>query len=36
MPDTGHTPHMDAHLRFLAEVEPWLSPIRARAVGATP
>jgi pimeloyl-ACP methyl ester carboxylesterase len=24
MPDTGHTPQMDAPLRFLSEVEPWL------------
>jgi pimeloyl-ACP methyl ester carboxylesterase len=34
MPDTGHTPQMDAPLRFLAEVEPWLSEMSARAVGA--
>lgn len=34
MPDTGHTPQMDAPLRFLAEVEPWLSQIGAQAVGA--
>lgn len=25
MPDTGHTPQMDAPLRFLSEVEPWLT-----------
>jgi pimeloyl-ACP methyl ester carboxylesterase len=34
MPDTGHTPQMDAPLRFLAVVEPWLSDVAARAVGA--
>jgi pimeloyl-ACP methyl ester carboxylesterase len=34
MEDTGHTPQMDAPLRFLAEVEPWLSEIGAQAVGA--
>lgn len=34
MEDTGHTPQMDAPLRFLAEVEPWLSEIDAQAVGA--
>lgn len=34
MPDTGHTPQMDAPLRFLAEVEPWLSDVTSRAVGA--
>jgi pimeloyl-ACP methyl ester carboxylesterase len=34
MRDTGHTPQMDAPLRFLAEVEPWLSEVTARAVGA--
>jgi pimeloyl-ACP methyl ester carboxylesterase len=34
MEDTGHTPQMDAPLRFLAEVEPWLSYPGARAVGA--
>ena len=32
--DTGHTPQMDAPLRFLSVVEPWLSPSRATAVGA--
>ncbi len=25
MPDTGHTPQMDAPLRFLSEVEPWFT-----------
>ena len=25
MPDTGHTPQMDAPLRFLSAVEPWLT-----------
>jgi pimeloyl-ACP methyl ester carboxylesterase len=34
MDDTGHTPQMDAPLRFLSVVEPWLSPARAEAVGA--
>jgi pimeloyl-ACP methyl ester carboxylesterase len=34
MEDTGHTPQMDAPLRFLAEVEPWLKEIGAKAVGA--
>ncbi len=34
MQDTGHTPQMDAPLRFLAEVEPWLSEFEAQAVGA--
>jgi pimeloyl-ACP methyl ester carboxylesterase len=34
MEDTGHTPQMDAPLRFLAEVEPWLKEIGAQAVGA--
>jgi pimeloyl-ACP methyl ester carboxylesterase len=32
--DTGHTPQMDAPLRFLSVVEPWLSPAPAAAVGA--
>jgi pimeloyl-ACP methyl ester carboxylesterase len=34
MEDTGHTPQMDAPLRFLAEVEPWLKEIGAQAVSA--
>jgi pimeloyl-ACP methyl ester carboxylesterase len=34
MEDTGHTPQMDAPLRFLAEVEPWLSEVGVQAVGA--
>jgi pimeloyl-ACP methyl ester carboxylesterase len=34
MDDTGHTPQMDAPLRFLEVVEPWLSPARGDAVGA--
>jgi pimeloyl-ACP methyl ester carboxylesterase len=34
MPDTGHTPQMDAPLRFLAVVEPWLGAVESRAVGA--
>lgn len=34
MEDTGHTPQMDAPLRFLAEVEPWLGEFAVRAVGA--
>ena len=34
MEDTGHTPQMDAPLRFLAEVEPWLSEMEVQAVGA--
>ena len=34
MSDTGHTPQMDAPLRFLAEVEPWLSEVATPAVGA--
>ncbi len=34
MSDTGHTPQMDAPLRFLAEVEPWLSNVATSAVGA--
>jgi pimeloyl-ACP methyl ester carboxylesterase len=34
MEDTGHTPQMDAPLRFLAEVEPWLKEIGVQAVSA--
>jgi pimeloyl-ACP methyl ester carboxylesterase len=34
MDDTGHTPQIDAPLRFLSVVEPWLSSSRAVAVGA--
>lgn len=34
MDDTGHTPQIDAPIRFLSVVEPWLSPVRAAAVGA--
>jgi pimeloyl-ACP methyl ester carboxylesterase len=34
MRDTGHTPQMDAPLRFLAVVEPWLSEVESRAVSA--
>lgn len=34
MSDTGHTPQMDAPLRFLTAVEPWLSGIGVEAVGA--
>ena len=34
MDATGHTPQIDAPLRFLSVVEPWLSPARAAAVGA--
>ena len=34
MEDTGHTPQLDAPLRFLAAIEPWLSQVGAQAVGA--
>ncbi|HSK07161.1 MAG TPA: alpha/beta hydrolase [Acidimicrobiia bacterium] len=32
--DTGHTPQMDAPLRFLEAVEPWLFPAERAVVGA--
>jgi pimeloyl-ACP methyl ester carboxylesterase len=34
MEDTGHTPQMDAPLRFLGIVGSWLAPARDAAVGA--
>jgi pimeloyl-ACP methyl ester carboxylesterase len=34
MLDTGHTPQMDAPLRFLTEIDLWMSATRAEAVGA--
>jgi pimeloyl-ACP methyl ester carboxylesterase len=34
MEDTGHTPQMDAPLRFLEIVRSWLAPAREAAVGA--
>lgn len=32
--DTGHTPQMDAPLRFLEAVQPWLFPAEKAVVGA--
>lgn len=34
MGDTGHTPHIDAPVRFLTVVEPWLEAHQKEAIGA--
>lgn len=33
MEDTGHTPHIDAPVRFLSVVEPWLESHRKQEIG---